>query len=284
MQKLMLLLILAFLIVSFAGCFGTSTDTLPPLTSGGISVESDEFFIGEDQVTISPLSDVYLNTEYGVDLAFNFALERSEYDYLVENFPDLEVRGRYMEYNSSEDLDYTKALPAEIVSEKLTDEYAFFSISVGGVISDKYNTDYITLLELNFTDPDGELCTIRQSSPVGRTYNVAFSEYINRSKKQDDIYCYSDGEDAYTPYSNLSIRRTILYSTLHLSVKNGAVTDLCADEYYTSPYILSYFDGIVTIEMANGASIDTELLKYIYINGEYTYFKLYDGKIKLVVD
>ncbi|MBQ9085016.1 MAG: hypothetical protein IJY24_05105 [Clostridia bacterium] len=284
MQKLTLLLILALIIVCLGGCTIPSTEEVPLLLDGAAAVDSDEYYIGEDKVTVSPTSDAYLYTEYGVDLAFRFALERAEYDYLVDNFPDLSVLGRYMEYDGAEEIDPSSALLAEVIEERLTDEYAYFSVSVGGVMMEKYNTDYITLLEISFTDSLGESYTIRECSPASRVYNVALLEYTDRHAEENSRYQYFDGYGAYSPYNNLSIRRTVLYSTLHIELKDGKPRDLSVMDNYTSPYKLSYFDGILTVEMVSGADIDPELLKYIYINGENTYFSVYEGRIQLVVD
>ena len=283
MQKLFLLLVIAYLIVTITGCIGTTNDFPDTPVGAEVLVQSDRFFIGNQEVTLERGTDAELITEYGIDIAFPFSVEKATYEYLLGKYSDFNISAKYTEYTEDEENLFNDAIPAVVIERGEEGDNINFLAVVSGILSEDYNTDFITVLEMSFTDEFGEPYVIRTASSVANVHETALMEYTDRSSKRDDYYTHSDGVGGYTPYDDLSIRRTILYTTLHVSAKNGVAADLSLCENYTSPYEISYFDGVLTVAMKNGDDIDTGLLKYIIVNGESTYFAVYEGRIKIVV-
>ena len=113
-----------------------------------------------------------------------------------------------------------------------------------------------------------------------------YKVYTDRSPVANDEYAYKMPDGSYSKVKDLDPLRKILASYLFIEIKNGNARDKNAGKYYDSLYNISYFDGVLTIELDSSSAIPEWMLYKLVVDDVERYFEYtterlswsYDGK------
>ena len=222
--------------------------------------------------------------------------EEGEEEYAPDQFADKSVFIRIIEDQSELNPEHLTALLKETRAERVVIEYNgmwMLDVLYGAmpegwmVYQEFFFADARTFLVYNENMrqlvydklKSCELAVFNRFTPD--MDKMAFHRIVRGASRRCDI-AYEAPDGSFSPVPDLNALRKILSSVLYLEIKDGKVTDIRENEYYTSLYNMSYFDGVLTLSL-DSASFPEWLLTELYINGEARYFEIHNGRVRLVV-
>ena len=233
---------------------------------------------------------VNVKAEARLEISVDFLIATEDIDYLESEAENLRVYAVLVDY------DKNATVPADNVgttieltrsSTRLVDakRYYVYNLNLGVISSENYNKSYAVRGFISF-GLDGSKHKIAsdftKEKNVITPYESVYAIYCDRSESKSDTHPYEAPDGTFSPVPDLNALRKILSSVLYLEIKDGKVTDTRENEYYTSLYGMSYFDGVLTLSLESG-SFPEWLLTELYINGEARYFEIHNGRVRLVV-
>ena len=232
-----------------------------------------------------------VNAENRLELSLEFYILKDAMDYITANGEDLRVFGTIN--------DYTEGMAAPEIGEgteidlvKIEDRkidgknYAAYSLNFGVFKPDEYTEKMAVRAFITFRingAPYTVASDFSESKNTFSPYSAVYKVYTDRSPVATDEYAYKMPDGSYSKVKDLDPLRKILASYLFIEIKNGNARDKNAGKYYDSLYNISYFDGVLTIELDSSSAIPEWMLYKLVVDDVERYFEIYNGKIKLVV-
>lgn len=296
MKKLILLFLLLALVISASACTEPEAPSADVPEQGSDAPASSaktatEFKIDGVPVTPLVIQEPGISFMNNVDILFRFAVEDEMYKLIkrsFESFGEVSFVGvaglvdgdEVPTYENSSHIEPEYNGTIEVDGVK----YRTYTVRLLDVMPENYGLEYTANLYMCFKNAQTSYTVPvpKKDMPVTRVYTAALNDYTDRSDSETEVYKYLTSDGSYSPYEDLSPYYSVLASCLYLTIEDGIATDVAASDYYSSPYAVSYFDGVLEIAMKNGTSINLNIFRSLVINGEKTYFELVDGMIRLV--
>ena len=272
MKRTVAILLILATLIAISGCRAapvSNNDTVTPTVNGDYKINGESVVPTETR-----------DARYGFDglptVVFTFSLPLTQYVHLSQVCRDLSITATVTDSHGKTLLQPVTILDSAGYSQN-------FEVSVGGIFRENYHTEYCAEITFAFTDENGRATKLTAKSTATTLYAVAHAEYCDRRFDYGDGYIYDTGND-FSPYADLSGRYAVLASAIYVRIAAGEVFNPYENEVFTSPYILEYFDRVLTVRMRSGSAIDPELLDVIFVEGKEIYFEVHDGIIRVLLE
>ena len=266
--SILLTLLMIFAVTSCKRTPVSNNGTLTPTVN-------DEYFIDGAPVTPKEKESAGFVFDGLPGISFTFTLFEREYQHLLTECGDLQITATVT--------DGVRTTVAPVINDGAANGIRRFSVYTGGLFKESYYTEYTAELFLDFTDGEGNAHRISAVSAPATLYDSAHREYCDRQSEMTDAYPYFTGT-GFSPYEDLSQRYAVLASAIYVRVVSADAVITHENEYYSSPYTVEYFDGMLTVSMRNGNALNPSLLNKLFVNGKEIYYEIHDGIIRVVIE
>ncbi len=254
--------------------------------SDGAGEDKDSALLLGAELAATSSNAAYLNTEVSTELIFTFRIPASAYEDFMRDVYEPQWTA-YVGKTSSSSLITEEngifAAVTELGARTLNGvRYYCFDVSCGSVFAEDYFSMYGAVLTVSYKI-GGEERTVSFNATPRAVYDVAFSEYTDRSDAYSEEYPYAQADGTYSPWPSLGTHRSILATALSVYVSDDGIRYVYNSEFYTAPYVCEYFDGVLCVRTASGDDINGSILKHLIVNGKEEYFEIHDGIIRIVV-
>lgn len=269
-KRISLVLIFTLILTVLFSCNGAKKP------NGSVTNTSGDYAINGEPLAITALADTVFEFDGLPSFAFVFSIPTAQLVYIESECTDLEFSATVHTDDGGEYIASVNEIDAYL-------SVARFAVSVGTLFKKDYFTNYSATLTLSFTDEGGNPRTFTAKSGTENLYGAAYRAYCDRSSTRDGIYLYPVG-DGFSPYEDLSHQYAVLTTALHVNIGTAGVSNVYENEFYLSPYVTEFFDGVLKVSMKNGGPINAEMLDKIFVNGESIYFEIHNGIIRVLLE